>query len=63
MEQTIYHAQQALISLSMVICLQVILVTLVQTRTRRTLFDRYGFGMFGIYHIAMYGERRNRTRG
>lgn len=62
MFREVYHLQMALLSLSMICSLMVILVILVRVRSTPSLFQRYGFAIFGIFHVAKYGERRNLPR-
>ena len=54
----IHALQNVFLSTGMVFALCAILGTLIRIRKSRTIFDRYGFGVFGIYHVAMFGERR-----
>lgn len=62
MFKEIYHLQMVLLAFGMVFALVGILLTLIRARGF-SLWHEYGFRIFGIYHVAMYGERRNnRTR-
>jgi hypothetical protein len=53
-----YHLQMALLAFGMVFALLGILFTLIRARNF-SLWHMYGFQIFGIYHVAMFGERRN----
>lgn len=58
MFREIYHYQMALLAFGMVFALVGILLTLIRARGF-SLWHEYGFRIFGIYHVAMFGERRN----
>lgn len=56
--QEVFHLRIVLLSFGVVCALAAILMTMIRARDF-SLFRMYGWGLFGIYHVAQYGERRD----